>query len=247
MKLIQPPKHFQIVAHRGFSKMYPENTKSAYQAALGRHIQMLEIDLHMTKDDVLVSIHDDTIDRTSNHTGEIKSYTLDALREFDFGSWKEGSKKEEIMTFDEVLTLAKNFSKTLLIEIKKPHLYPGIEEAIIQTIKKHNFPFNRIIIQAFDQKSIQKLHDLAPYIQLGVLLSKRKYWLKQPSFQELAQFADFANPNFKLVNKKFISKAHQHHLKVIPYTVNRMGDAKRLIQLGVDGMISDAPNELFKV
>lgn len=246
-KLTKPSKDFQIIAHRGFSQIYPENTRTAYRAALGRHIDMLEIDLHMTKDQVLVSIHDDTIERTSNHSGAIRDFTLDELRTFDFGSWKEGCQPEGIMTFDEVLTLAKNYSKTLLIEIKKPKQYPGIEEAVIATLKQHDFPFSRIILQSFDQQSVQKLHEMAPYIRLGVLLSLRQYRFKQPPFEQIATYADYANPNFKLINKKFVKRAHQHGLKVMPYTVNVLKDAKRLIGAGVDGLISDAPNKLFKL
>ncbi|EKH2223982.1 glycerophosphodiester phosphodiesterase [Staphylococcus pseudintermedius] len=246
-KLFKPTKDFQVIAHRGLSNIYPENTRSAYQAALGKHIDMLEIDLHMTKDQVLVAIHDDTIDRTSTHSGAIKDLTLDELRTYDFGSWKEGCQPEAIMTFDEVLTLTKNYSKTLLIEIKKPKQYPGIEEAVIATIKQHHFPFNRVILQSFDQQSVQKLHQLAPYIRLGVLLSLRQYRFKQPPLEEIATYADFANPNFKLINKKLMNRAHQHGLKVMPYTLNRVENAKRLITLGIDGLISDAPHILFKL
>ncbi|MBY7663785.1 glycerophosphodiester phosphodiesterase [Staphylococcus agnetis] len=247
MKLSKPFKAFKIVAHRGLAEKYPENTKLAYQAALGRHIDMLEIDLHMTKDGALVVIHDETIDRTSNGKGEIKELTLDELRTYDFGSWKAPYQHEEIMTFDEVLTLCKNYSKMLLIEIKTPKKYPGIEEAVIQKIKNQQFPHHRIIIQSFDMKSIQRIHTLTPYIKLGVLISKRKYWLKQPPFKDIAQFADYANPNFKLVNPRFIQRAHQEGLKVMPYTVNTVDDAKHMMKLGVDGLITDAPHRLFKL
>ncbi|ARJ50010.1 glycerophosphodiester phosphodiesterase [Staphylococcus lutrae] len=246
-KLMRPTKAFQIVAHRGFSQQYPENTRAAYIAALSQPIDMLEIDLHMTKDRFLVAIHDETIDRTSNHVGAVRDFTLEALRTFDFGSWKGGGQSEGIMTFDEVLMLAKQYSKTLLIEIKQPQQYPGMEEAVIATIKQHHFPFNRVIIQSFDQLSIQKLHEMAPEIRLGVLLSQRHYRFKQPSFERLASFSNFANPNYKLVNKKWVQRAHQYHLKVIPYTVNQISVAKRLIAMGVDGIISDAPQQLFEL
>ena len=247
MKLNKPFKEFKIVAHRGFSEQFPENTREAYQAALSRHIDMLEIDLHMTQDGALVAIHDETIERTSNSKGDVQSFTLETLRSFDFGSWKKGHSRSEIMTFDEVLTLCKNYSKTLLIEIKNPNKYTGIEKAVIQKIKNAQFPYHRIIIQSFDMKSVKTFHDLTPYIQTGVLISKRKYWLKQPPFKEITTFADYINPNYKLVNRKFIKRAHLENLKVVPYTVNDMTIAKKLIKVGVDGIITDAPNRLFKL
>ncbi|MCE4966804.1 glycerophosphodiester phosphodiesterase [Staphylococcus chromogenes] len=247
MKLNKPFKEFKIVAHRGFSEQFPENTREAYQAALSRHIDMLEIDLHMARDGALVAIHDESIDRTSNSKGDVASYTLEKLRSFDFGSWKKGHKEAEIMTFDEVLTLCKNYSKTLLIEIKNPKKYPGIEKAVIQKIKNAQFPYYRVIIQSFDMNSVQTFRTLTPYIQTGVLISKRKYWLKQPPFKDIACYADYINPNYKLANRKFIKRAHSENLKVIPYTVNDMKIAKKLIQRGVDGLITDAPSRLFKL
>ncbi|MCE3399617.1 glycerophosphodiester phosphodiesterase, partial [Staphylococcus aureus] len=110
----------------------PENTLIAYKHALMLHIDMLEIDVHYTKDKQLVIIHDDTIDRTSNGKGKVKDYTLEELREFDFGVKRgDAFKGERIPTFDEVLDLVNNFSKKLLIEIKTPSQYPGIEEMIV--------------------------------------------------------------------------------------------------------------------
>ena len=85
MKIARPNQTFQIVAHRGLPEDYPENTLIAYKHALMLHIDMLEIDVHYTKDKQLVIIHDDTIDRTSNGKGKVKDYTLEELREFDFG------------------------------------------------------------------------------------------------------------------------------------------------------------------
>ncbi|MCS4485336.1 glycerophosphodiester phosphodiesterase [Staphylococcus americanisciuri] len=247
MRLLRPNKAFQIIAHRGLSKRYPENTKAAYQAALSQQIDMLEIDLHMTQDGVLVGIHDETIDRTSNGKGAIKDYTLEALRAFNFSRQTEFAEHASIMTFDEILTLCKNFSKTLLIEVKKPKNYPNIGEQIIQKLKHHAFPMNRVIIQSFDHTFIQRLSENVPFLHYGVLVSKRKYWLKQPTFSEIAKYADFVNPNYQLINKKFIARAHAEGLKIMPYTVNDSQTAKKLIQMGIDGIITDMPDELFKL
>ena len=247
MKLARPNKGFKVIAHRGLSQQYPENTKPAYQAALSQHIDMLEIDLHMTKDGVLVGIHDDTIDRTSNGKGAIKELTLEALRSFNFSRQSDFTENVSIMTFDEILTLCKNYSKTLLIEVKKPKNYPNIGEQIIQKLKNHAFPTNRVIIQSFDQTFIQQMAETVPYMHYGVLISKRKYWLKQPTFSEIAKYADYVNPNYQLLNKKFIARAHAVGLKIMPYTVNDSQTAKKLIQLGVDGVITDIPDEIFKL
>ena len=85
MKIRRPNQHFQIVAHRGLPEDYPENTLIAYRHALMLHIDMLEIDVHYTKDKELVVIHDDTIDRTSNGKGKVSDFTLKELKALDFG------------------------------------------------------------------------------------------------------------------------------------------------------------------
>ncbi|MDU4601629.1 MAG: glycerophosphodiester phosphodiesterase family protein, partial [Staphylococcus warneri] len=92
---------YQLIAHRGLPQDYPENTLIGYQHALALPIDMLEIDLHFTKDKQLVVIHDDTIDRTSNGKGKVKDYTLEELKKFDFGSYHDKRfKDEQIPTFD---------------------------------------------------------------------------------------------------------------------------------------------------
>ena len=96
MKIARPNHSFQIVAHRGLPEDYPENTLIAYKHALMLHIDMLEIDVHYTKDKQLVVIHDDTIDRTSNGKGKVIDYTLDELREFDFGAYRGISSKVNV-------------------------------------------------------------------------------------------------------------------------------------------------------
>ena len=151
MKIARPNQSFQIVAHRGLPEDYPENTLIAYKHALMLHIDMLEIDVHYTKDKQLVVIHDDTIDRTSNGKGKVLDYTLDELREFDFGAYRgDKFKGERIPTLDEVLDLVDHFSKRLLLEIKKPSQYPGIEEMIVEKLKERGIPKHKVILQSFD-------------------------------------------------------------------------------------------------
>ncbi|HDM7382504.1 TPA: glycerophosphodiester phosphodiesterase, partial [Staphylococcus aureus] len=72
-------------------------------------------------------------------------------------------------------------------------------------------------------------------------------WYKSPNFEEISDYANFINPNYKLVNSKFIKNAHSQSLKVIPYTVNKPKDVKKLINLGVDGIISDLPEDIFRI
>lgn len=248
MKIARPNQSFQIVAHRGLPEDYPENTLIAYKHALMLHIDMLEIDVHYTKDKQLVVIHDDTIDRTSNGKGKVIDYTLDELREFDFGAYRgDKFKGERIPTLDEVLDLVDHFSKKLLLEIKKPSQYPGIEEMIVEKLKERSMPKHKVILQSFDFDCVKKLAEMNLEFELGVLLSKKQYWYKLPNFKEIAKVADYANPNYALVTKRFMKHAHEEMLKVLPYTVNESKAVKKLIDVEVDGVISDIPEDIFKL
>ncbi len=102
-----------LIAHRGFSTDFPENTRAAFEPALESNIDMLEIDIHRTKDNYLVVIHDDTINRTSNGKGKVKDHSLNLLMQFDYGVTKHIKfKGQHMMTLEEVLVLIKNYPQS---------------------------------------------------------------------------------------------------------------------------------------
>lgn len=137
MTLNKLKDELQIVSHRGLPRDFPENTMVGYREVMGLNVAMLEIDVHLTKDQHFVVIHDETIDRTSDGKGRIADYTLSQLKSFDFGSYKDVAfKGERIPTLDEVLSLCLKFDKKLLIELKSPNLYPGIECKLLAFWKK---------------------------------------------------------------------------------------------------------------
>lgn len=247
MNLNDQKDTFQIVSHRGLPNAFPENTISGYRKVMELNVDMLEIDVHLTKDQHLVVIHDETIDRTSNGKGRIADYTLSQLKTFDFGSYKDSKfKGEQIPTLDEVIELCLMFKKKLLIEIKKPNLYPGIERKLLAMLKNWGIHSSQVIIQSFDISCIEQLCELCCEYELGVLCSKRKYWYKKPNYLRISQIANYVNPNYALVSRRFVEEAHRYHLKVMSYTVNKSSIAKKLLKYGVDGLITDEPENILK-
>ncbi|MGJ5711700.1 glycerophosphodiester phosphodiesterase [Staphylococcus auricularis] len=238
-------KNYTVIAHRGLSVRYPENTMPAFRAAIELGIERVEIDLHMTIDHQLVVMHDDSVNRTSNGSGKIKDFTLEELKQLDVGAWKnQRFEGERIPTFEAVLELFKHRPEALLIELKKPRQYPGIEKAVLAALDHFSYQRNQAIIQSFDIKSMQLMAACQQTYPIGVLISKKLFWNRQPRFKDIANFADYVNPNYELVTHSFVSRAHAEGLTVYPYTVNSPEDEMRLREVGVDGVISDVPEQL---
>lgn len=233
------------VAHRGVPSLIPENTIASYKYALTLNIDMLEIDIHRTKDGKLVVMHDPTTERTTLEQGTIKDLTYDELLKYDIGKWK-GEKfiVERIPLLQEVLQLINPTNIKLLIEDKHPDKYPGIEEELINEIIKTGLDINRIIIQSFDRNSVKKVRELNKNIKLGVLISKRHRIIRNDTIQKISEYAQYLNPNYKLLTKGFVKSIHAHGLKILPYTVNDYHNFVRMIEIGVDGVITDYPQSL---
>ena len=116
------------IAHRGASGYAPENTLAAFDKAVEMQADYIEIDVQLSKDDLPVVIHDDTLDRTTNGTGNISAYTLQELKSLDAGSWFDKKYAgEKIPSLNEVLEMYGE-KINILIELKSPELYPGVEE-----------------------------------------------------------------------------------------------------------------------
>ncbi|WP_323705675.1 glycerophosphodiester phosphodiesterase [Mammaliicoccus sciuri] len=228
------------VAHRGVPSLAPENTMISFKRAIEFNIDVLEIDIHRTIDGELVVIHDPTMNRTSLEKGVISKLTYEALKKYDVGKWiGQAYIGEQIPLFQDVLKLIKDTHIKLLIEIKQPENYPNIEVDIITKIKQHDIPHNQIMIQSFNRKSIQKINILWPEIELGVLIKKKDRFISKRAIKKIGEYANYINPNYKIVTIRFVKVAHASHLKILPYTVNDKHTAEKMLAMGVDGLISD--------
>ena len=153
--------HIPVLGHRGCCAKYPENTLVSFEAAIALGVDLIEFDVNITKDGVPVVIHDNTIDRTSDHTGPTREYTLDELKSFDFGGRFDARfKGERIPTLDEVLALAARSERLLLnVEIKDM-----THEAVDKTIAAlWRFELcERSVIACFDARVIRYVKKAYP-------------------------------------------------------------------------------------
>lgn len=232
------------VAHRGASGYAPENTIAAFDKAVEMKADYIEIDVQRSKDGELVLIHDTTVDRTTDGTGKVGDLTFKELSALDAGSWKgEQFIGEKIPTFDEILERYRG-KIGILIELKAPELYPGIEEDVAKELKEKNLdkPMNgKIIIQSFNFESVKKMNDLLPNVPMGVLTSS-KADTTQLALQEFSTYADYFNPSYSIVTNELVNEVHSLGMEISSWTVRSQEAADFLLEVGVDAIITDYPD-----
>jgi glycerophosphoryl diester phosphodiesterase len=242
-----------VIAHRGASAYAPEHTFPSWDLALELGADYIEQDLQMTRDGVLVVMHDPTLDRTTSGTGEVIAHTIEQIKQLDAGSWF-GPK----FAATEVPTLREVFERygrqaNYYIETKNPEETPGMEENLIALIDEFGFrnPAVRkwqILIQSFSRDSLLKMKQMDEELPLIQLIEK-EYDIAQIR-QRLADIHTYAigiGPSCMSVDGALVDAAHAQGLVVHPYTVNEELEMKRLIALGVDGAFTDYPDRLAKL
>ncbi|EMR06503.1 Glycerophosphoryl diester phosphodiesterase [Bhargavaea cecembensis DSE10] len=236
------------VAHRGASGHAPENTMAAFHKGFEMKADYIEIDVQMTKDGELIAIHDTTVDRTTNGTGAVGSLTFEEIRQLDAGSWFGPEfAGEKVPTFEEILDAFRG-KVGILIELKAPELYPGIEEKVAEALMERNLhrPNNeKIIIQSFNHESMQTSKELLPNVPHGVLAGASWADVTEEQLAEFATYADYFNPNMNIVTHDLVADVHEADMKIYPYTSRSQEQALRLFDLGVDGIITDYTEHVY--
>lgn len=246
------------ISHRGASGYAPEHTLPSYELGDQMGGDYIELDLQMTKDGELIAMHDETLDRTTNGTGQVKDHTLEEIKSLDAGSWfnaayPEKAKDEynglQVQTLQEVIEhFGKN--KNYYIETKSPDVYPGMEEKLLEILKDYNLtrqngPSSRVIIQSFSEESLQKVHNLNENIPLVQLLDyKGTATITDEELDHYSEYAAGLGMSYKKINQDYVQKVREHDLLIHPYTVNDKEVMKQLLEWGVTGMFTNYPDVL---
>jgi glycerophosphoryl diester phosphodiesterase len=237
-------KQVDNVAHRGATGYAPENTIAGFDLAVDMKADYIEIDVQRSKDGKLVLIHDTTVNRTTDGTGKVGDLTFEQLRSLDAGSWKgEEFTGEKIPTFEEILDRYRG-KVGILIELKAPELYPGIEEQVAEQLKKRNLdkPQNeKIIIQSFNFDSMKKMNELLPKVPIGVLTSNRAHTTEE-ALKEFSTYADWFNPSYGIVTEELVDQVHAFGMQIGSWTVRSQEAADFLFDMEVDAIITDYPD-----
>jgi|SRR5690625_727122 len=249
-KSILDANNFLMIAHRGASLHVPEHTIEAYDLAKESKADYIEIDLQMTKDNKLIAMHDEKVDRTTNGTGNINDLTLNHIKKLDAGKWfDETLEGLSVPTLEEII---QRYGRDVnyYIETKYPKDNFKMEKLLIETLRDYGLLENasqgNIIIQSFSEESLRKIKDLDDKIPLIQLQGYDE--VSTISNDELEQIKDYAigiGVNSESVTKEFVDKVSKQGMLVHAYTVNEIREMNRLKELGVHGIFTDN-KDLYK-
>ncbi len=231
-----------VIAHRGASGHRPENTLGAYELALEMNADMIELDLHQTRDCAIVIRHDAELDDLGG-SGEIAEASLAAIRELDAGAG------ERVPTLDEVLD-AFGTRVPLNLELKWGTRgdYEGLESRVLAALRRRGLAAS-ILFSCFRVSVLERLRAESPSARLAVLISPRSSRLspEEAIGRAGALGAEALNPHFVQVDAGLVARAHDAGLAVHVYTVDAFDEMRRLIDLGVDGIFTNLPDRLRAV
>lgn len=225
-----------VVAHRGYSSQYPENTLSAFAGAIACGAKTVEFDVRKTKDDVLVIFHDETLEKITGDNSTIADYTYEELMQFDLGSWySEDFECERIATLDEALDLMSASGVKLFVELKKIGPDEEFGPAVYEACEKRGL-LDRVIFLSFDYNYLSSIKEINPEQPIMMLASFGKSDLptKYP--------AEYYGINMKTLTPRTIKAIHEAGAKVYSYTPETKGQILSLQRMGVDGIMTDYPD-----
>ncbi|OQY24862.1 MAG: hypothetical protein B6I35_00570 [Anaerolineaceae bacterium 4572_32.2] len=239
------------IAHRGASSVAPANTLAAFEKAVELGADGIEFDVHLSADGAPVVIHNFTVDETTNGSGRVADMSLAQLEELDAGSYFDPAfAGERIPTLAQVLEAV---GSRLLLNIELKHFSPrdnGLERAVIAQIEQYQRGRdndNRILLSSFNPFSLRRAKKIAPYIPVGLLyalelpLPLRRAWLAPLAPHEAR------HPKHTMVNASYMDWAQRRGYRVNTWAVNDSDEMRRLIALGVDGIITPVPDVLHSI
>lgn len=263
-----------VVAHRGSSGVRAEHTLGAYEQALTDGADAVECDVRLTRDGVLVCVHDRRIDRTSDGRGVVSTLELSELAELDFASWKarqsdpllEASWEEAdsdpqrggVLTFERLLELVLDFSAPdgrvvqLQVETKHPTRYGGlVERRLLEVLEEHGCAqpvsrsVSRVAVLSYAPTSLRRVHALAPSLPTVLNMDRVPVWFRDGALPPHVQAAGIALP-FVKAHPDVVDRFHARGHRVHVFTADDPADIDLLLALGVDAIISNHPRRVLR-
>jgi len=251
---------FAVIAHRGGSLEAPENTLQAFENAFQIFPQIyFELDVHLTRDEEVVVTHDDSVDRTTNGHGAVKDLTLNELSKLDWGFnfSKDGGKtfpfRGKGVSISRLSDIFEKFPKNpITVEIKHGPKFFG--QKVVDIIRKYNAQ-DRVCISGENHEDLTKTSKLLPdlcsgysghELLLNFIWNRFRVPFLGPNRGDVMQIPYIHN-GYLVASPSFIGRAHRRNKVVHVWTVNDEVTMRHLVEIGADGIITDAPTLLLKV
>jgi glycerophosphoryl diester phosphodiesterase len=257
-----------VVAHRGSSGSHAEHTITAYEKAVAEGADALECDVRLTRDGVLVCVHDRRVDRTSDGRGVVSTLELAELVELDFASWRsrpgdpllEASWEDydrdqsKVLTLERLVQLALSHDRPvqLHIETKHPTRYGGlVERALVDLLERYDlakppsFEESPVTVMSFAPTSLRRIHAMAPALPTVYLMSRVPLKYRDGS---LPPRIPVAGPSLDVLkaHPMYVERVHAMGNRVHVWTVDDSADIAMVLDLGVDAVISNHPTRVLR-
>ena len=224
-----------VIAHRGASGELPENTLPAFERAVEQQADMIEVDLHTTRDGEVVIRHDAELESLGG-AGEIGGATGAEVRGLDAGA---GAR---VPLLDEMLDgFAHRIPFNLELKIGGGGRYPGMEEVAVAAVRSRGV-LDQTLFSSFYEDVLEALRAVGPKVRIAVLVAEA--WPAGMFERALRLRAEAVNPFHRLVDAELVRRAHGEGMMVYPYTVDEASHMERLLDLGVDGLFTNHPERM---
>ena len=251
---------WQVIAHQGGNQLRPDNTMLAFRNAVELGVDALELDVHATADGVLVVIHDETVDRTTNGSGLVKEMTIEEVQELDAAyNWPHHQDSDEhpyrglgvrIPTLEEVLRAFPDVHMT--IEIKQSD--PPIVREFGELLQRYDREQNTIVASFHPEVMWEFRREFPTFATSGVEPEIRTFYVMKTVFagwlypppMEAFQVPE-ASGDLHVITPRFVRAAHRRGINVQVWTINDPDSMRRILDAGADGIITDRPDLLLDV
>ena len=242
------------IAHRGSRLLWPENTMEAFSGAVGLGYRHLETDLRVTSDGVLVCLHDPTVDRTTDGSGPVTDFTFNELSRLDAGYRHLGldgrlfrgggirvpTLEEAVLAYPEV---------SFVVDLKTDNLVEPLHD-LIERLGLHE----RLIVGSFSDRRLQEFREVSAgrvATSTGATLARSWLVASRVGRGVMGEASALQLPRrsrgLRVIDRKLIESAHAYGLQVHVWTVNSRSEMGELLDLGIDGIITDRPDVLKEV
>ncbi len=238
-----------VVAHRGLSGKAPENTIAAFARALDAGVSMIEFDVQITRDGRIVVIHDNTVNRTTDGTGNVSDYTLGELKKLDAGAWFD--KKftgERIPTLEEALELISP-KAWINIEIKSTRVIrksdTNITDSTLDIVREMGL-LDRVLFSSFNHRLMRYLKEKEPSVHTGVIFHPFLHYGRMPSSLARPAGAEVFVCSKREVTRRRIADAEKNNIIIGVYGLQNQRDIEDMLSLGIHVLVSDYPDIILQ-